>query len=402
MGLKMSSEVWAMKQAVILAAGEGLRLWPFTVNKPKSMLFVAGKPIIQYVIEALAENGIRELIVIEGYKKEYLLDFIGDGSRFGVSVQFIDQKQQLGTAHALAHASGSTDEEFLVVSGSKLIMPDTINHLIQLKPPAILVRRNPDPGRYGVVSIKNGKLTGITEKPTHPESNIINTGIYTFTKGIFGYIGQELGIPDVLNTMLQRGEEILALDSQGTWLDVVYPWDILDLNSILLGNLNCAQGGMVESGVTLKGPVWVGKNSHILSNCYVEGPVFIGEGCKIGPNSCIFPSTSIADNVVICPFSEIRNSVIEDDVIISSGTIIQDSVVDKGCLIGSHFSACSEDTEIVINNELHKTRMGAMIGEGCKIGNSVTSQAGTIVGNYCQINSHNLISGKIPDRSQVV
>jgi UDP-N-acetylglucosamine diphosphorylase / glucose-1-phosphate thymidylyltransferase / UDP-N-acetylgalactosamine diphosphorylase / glucosamine-1-phosphate N-acetyltransferase / galactosamine-1-phosphate N-acetyltransferase len=391
-----------MKQAVILAAGEGLRLWPFTVNKPKSMLFVAGKPIIQHVIKALSENGIRDLIIIEGYKKEYLLDFIGDGSRFGVSVHYIDQKQQLGTAHALAQAYGFTDEEFLVVSGSKFIMPDTITRLIQLNPPAILVRRNSDPGRYGVVSIKNGKLTGITEKPTHPKSNVINTGIYIFKKEIFDYIGQELGIPDVLNKMLERGEEILALDSQGTWQDVVFPWDILDLNSILLDKLNSEKGGMVESGVTLKGPVCVGKNSLILSNSYVEGPVFIGEGCRIGPSSCILPSTSIADNVVIGPFSEIRNSVIEDDVIISSGSTVHDSVVDKGCLIGSHFSACSEETEVVINDELHKIRMGAMIGEGCKIGNSVTSLAGTIVGNYCQINSHNLISGKIPDRSQVV
>jgi UDP-N-acetylglucosamine diphosphorylase/glucosamine-1-phosphate N-acetyltransferase len=385
-----------MKQAVILAAGEGLRLWPFTVNKPKAMLFIAGKPIIQYVIEALAANGIRDLIIVQGYKRQYILDFLGNGSRFGVSIRYIEQKQQLGTAHALAQASGSTDKEFLVVSGSKLIMPDTISKLIQMTPPAILVRNEPNPGQYGVVSLTRNRLTGIQEKPDNPESNMINAGIYTFTDRIFKSIDSELGIPNVLNNLIKEGVSISVLDSQSTWLDVIYPWDILFLNSILLKNIESEQGGVIESGVTL------GKNSLIQANCYIEGPVFIGKGCKIGPNTCIFPSTSIADNVVVNPFSEIRNSVIADDVIIGSGSIIQDSVIDKGCLIGSHFNACSEDSEISIDGELHHIRTGAMIGEGCKIGNSVTALAGLIAGNYCQVKSHNLIGGKLPDRSQVV
>jgi UDP-N-acetylglucosamine diphosphorylase / glucose-1-phosphate thymidylyltransferase / UDP-N-acetylgalactosamine diphosphorylase / glucosamine-1-phosphate N-acetyltransferase / galactosamine-1-phosphate N-acetyltransferase len=391
-----------MKQAIILAAGEGVRLWPFTVNKPKAMLFIAGKPIIQYVIEALAVNGIRDLIIIEGYKKEYILDYIGDGSRFGVNIRYIHQKQQLGSAHALAQASGATDNEFLVVSGSKLIMPDTINQVVRMTPPAILVRQEPDPYRYGVASISKGKLTGIIEKPAYPESNIINGGIYSFSSEIFSYIGSLLGIPEVLNNMIEQGKSISALDSQSTWLDVVYPWDILSLNATLMKNIRSEQSGMIESGVTIKGAVWVGKNSLIHSNSYIEGPVFIGEGCKIGPNVCILPNTSIANNVMINPFTEIRNSVIEDDVIIGSGSIIQDSVIDKGCLFGAHFSSCSEDAEVIIGDEVHKTRMGAMVGEGCRIGSGVTSLAGAIVGNYCQIKSQNLIRGKIPDKSQVV
>ena len=391
-----------MKQAVILAAGEGTRLWPFTVNKPKSMLFIAGKPIIQYVIEALTANGIRDIIIIVGYKNEYILDFIGDGSTLGANFRYIHQDQQLGTAHALAQAATSTNEEFLVVSGSKLIMPDTISELVHLSPPAILVRHDTDPNRYGVTYTTNGKLAGIKEKPAYAESNLINAGTYIFSNEIFNFIGSTLGIPDVLNDMIKNGKTITVLESQSMWLDVVYPWDILNVNSILLKYINNEQNGVIESGVVLKGKVRVGKNSLIQSNSYIEGPVFIGEGCKIGPNSCILPSTCIADNVVINPFCQISNSVIENDVIVGSGSIIQDSVMDNGCLVGSHFSSCGEETEIVIGKEIHKTKIGAMIGEGNKIGNGVTCLSGVIVGNFCQIKSHKLISGKIPDRSQVL
>jgi UDP-N-acetylglucosamine diphosphorylase / glucose-1-phosphate thymidylyltransferase / UDP-N-acetylgalactosamine diphosphorylase / glucosamine-1-phosphate N-acetyltransferase / galactosamine-1-phosphate N-acetyltransferase len=391
-----------MKQAVILAAGEGLRLWPFTVNKPKSMIFVAGKPIIEYVIEALAVNGIRDIIIVTGHKKEHILDYLGDGTDYGVLIRYIYQKQRLGTAHALAQARNHTDKEFLVISGSKLIMPDTISTLVEAAPPAILARIEPEPYRYGVVSMNNGKLTGIVEKPVHSESNLINAGIYSFTSEIFNYIGSNLGIPDILNDMVRRDRLITVLESQSTWFDVIYPWDILTLNSLLLKKVKEEQNGIIESGVTIKGSVRIGKNSFIRSNSYIEGPVFIGDGCNIGPHSCVLPSTSIANNVVINPFCEIRNSVIEDDVNIGSGSIIQDTVIDQGCLIGPQFSSCSEEREAHVGNDLQKIRMGAMIGEGCKIGNNVTCTAGVIAGNYCQIRSHKLINEKIPDRSVVV
>jgi len=90
-----------MKQAVILAAGEGQRLRPFTVSKPKVMLSIAGKPILQHVIESLAQNGIRRIVLVVGYRKEQIFDWLGLGEQFGVEMTYITQERQLGTAHAL-------------------------------------------------------------------------------------------------------------------------------------------------------------------------------------------------------------------------------------------------------------------------------------------------------------
>ena len=103
-----------MRQAVILAAGEGQRLRPFTVNRPKVMLSIAGKPILKYVVEALANNGIRDIVLIVGYKKEQVFDYMGSGEQFGVNLTYVTQEKQLGTAHALAQAKEAIKNDFLV------------------------------------------------------------------------------------------------------------------------------------------------------------------------------------------------------------------------------------------------------------------------------------------------
>ncbi len=390
-----------MKQAVILAAGEGQRLRPFTVNRPKVMLSIADKPILQYVVEALAQNGIRSIVLVVGYKKEQIFDYMGSGKQFGVDITYVTQEKQLGTAHALAQAKGVTENEFLVLPGDNLIEADTIAQFASIEPEAILVKRVDNPLRYGVVATDGKMVKEIVEKPEEARSNIVSTGIYAFTTEIFNFIESELDLPDALNNMIAQGYPITARKTDGTWLDVIYPWDILNLNDAILHQVQTNLGGTIEAGVSLKGQVLVGKDTVIRSNSYIAGPVIIGDSCDIGPNVCILPATSIGNNVVISPFIEIKNSVIGDDVNIGPGCIIQDSVIDKGCIIKGHFTACSGQNEIKINHEHHLVSVGAMLGEGCSLGNSVVAQPGVIVGNYSQIQPLKLISGELPDRSLV-
>ena len=390
-----------MKQAVILAAGEGQRLRPFTATKPKVMLTIADKPILQYVIEALAQNGIRNIVLVVGYRREQIFDYMGNGDRFDVEITYVIQERQVGTAQALAQAQNIVENDFLVLSGDNLISADTIARFTTQQPDAILVKRVDNPVRYGVVTIDRGIVKHIVEKPPEATSNIINTGIYAFTSEIFKSIERELDIPDVLNKMLSRGHPITALETESTWLDVVYPWDILRLNNNILCQITARTSGTSESGVTLKGPVSVGKDTLIRSNSYIEGPAVIGAGCDIGPNVCITAATSIGDNVVISPFTQVKNSVIGSDISIGPGCIIQDSVIDKGCVIDGHFTAFSHQAEVKVDNEYHLVNIGAMLGERCRLRSGVVAQPGTIIGNYCQIQELKLIGGMLPDKSLV-
>jgi len=392
-----------MKQAVILAAGEGQRLRPFTVTKPKVMLSIADKPILQYVVEALAQNGIRRIVIVVGYRREQIFDYLGAGEQFGVDIVYITQDRQLGTAHALVQAKDVVEDEFLVLPGDNLIVAETIAQFVTVRPNAVLVKKVDNTARYGVVTVKgkDGTVKDIVEKPKESKGNLVNTGIYAFSRGIFDFIGTTLDIPDVLSNMLAQGQAICAQEADGTWLDVVYPWDILSLNDALLRQIPANLGGTMEKGVSVKGLVSVGKETLIRSNSYLVGPVVIGEKCDIGPNVCLLPATSIGNNVVISPFSEIRNSVIGDDVNIGAGSIIHDSVVDAGCIIKGHFTACSGQAEVRINDEYQLVNVGAMLGVGCNLGNNIVAQPGVIVGNYSQIQAMKQISGRLPDRSLV-
>ncbi len=391
-----------MKQAVILAAGEGQRLRPFTVTKPKVMLAIADRPILQYVVESLAQNGIRNIVLVVGYRREQIFDYMGAGERFGVGITYVTQERQVGTAHALAQAKDAVESEFLVVHGDKLIEADTIAQFVTVKPNAVLVKKVANAARYGVVTIESGVVKEIVEKPRDAKGNIINAGIYVFSREIFDFMEGELNIPDVINKMAAQGYTISAQETGGVWLDVVYPWDILSLNDAILRRISANLGGTIEAGASVKGVVSVGKDTVIRSGSYIVGPVVIGRNCEIGPNVCILASTSIGDNVVISPFSEIENSVIGDDVNIGPGSIIQDSVIDEGCVIKGHFTACSGEAEVKVNDEYHLVNVGAMLSVGCNLGNSVVAQPGVIIGNYSQIRAMKLISGRLPDRSVVL
>jgi len=389
-----------MKQAVILAAGEGQRLRPFTATKPKVMLSIAGKPILQYVVESLAQNGIRNIVLVVGYRREQVFDYMGSGERFGVDITYITQERQLGTAHALAQAKAVTESEFLVLSGDNLIEADTITRFVAVKPEAMLVKRVDNPARYGVVTIENGMVTDIVEKPEEAKSNVVNTGIYAFTTEIFSFIEAQLDIPDALNNMLAQGYPVSAQEADGTWLDVVYPWDILSLNGAVLRRIRTNFGGVIETGVSLKGLVSVGKDTVIRSNSYIVGPVVIGNNCDIGPNVCILPATSIGDNVVVSSFSNVKNSVIGNDVNIGPGCVVQDSVIDSGCIIKGNFAAYSGEADVKVD-ECRQVNVGAMLGEGCSLGNNVVAQPGVIVGNHCQVQALKQLSGRLPDKSFV-
>ena len=390
-----------IQQAVILAAGEGQRLRPFTAQKPKALISIANKPMLQYTIEALAINGIRHIIMIVGYKKEQIQDYFGFGSDLGVDIEYIIQRQQLGTGHALKQAKGHLDNEFLVTAGDNIIDANTIASFIQRAPNALLVKESNDVTNYGMVVLDKDKVKEIVEKTANPVTNLISTGTYLFTKEIFHFVEDEPVLTSALKNMITGGYKITAYKTDGIWLDIVYPWDILRLNETALRTILPSLSRIIERGVTIKGPVSIGHNTIIRANSYITGPVMVGEHCDIGPSVYIAPSTSIGNNVIISPFTEIRNSVIGNNVEVGSGSVIEDSIIDKGCIIKGRFTARSEKTSIRVASENHFVKLGAMLGESCTISDGVTIYPGISVGTKAQIKEMKIIRDNIPDGALV-
>jgi len=393
-------------KAVILAAGEGKRLRPFTETLPKVMLPVANKPILEYVVDAVKKSGISEIIIVIGYKKEVIMEYFKNYK--GVKIIYVEQDKQLGTAHALLQAKKYIKETFIVISGDNIIDNKSISNLIKNKSKySILIKEHPQPSKYGVVFVENSKLKEIVEKPKEEIGKYISTGIYKLPNTVFKEI-QDLtsdGINDlssVIQSILKKGETINTIIAN-EWMDIVYPWDLIQVNESLINNISSSKAGVIEKGVTIKGTVSIGKDTTIYSGCYIVGPVVIGEGCEIGPNVCIFPSTTIGNNSVVNPFSEIRNSIIMNDTYISSNSSIINSIIAKGTIISNNFSSISGDNTLEIEGEYKKLKnIGAMIGEDCTIGSNVVIDPGVIIGRKCKIEPMNRISKKIDSLSKVM
>jgi glucose-1-phosphate thymidylyltransferase len=386
-------------QAVILAAGEGQRLRPFTANKPKVMIKVANKPILEYVVEALRDAGILDIVMVVGYRRSRIMDYFGNGSKWSVKIEYAIQQQQLGTAHALKQAEELiSDDEFLVLAGDNIVDSETIKKVN--KPWTLAYKEAEEPSKYGVVVVSNGKVEKIIEKPEKPISNLVNTGIYCFTSEIFERIGDQTDLISVINSMIEDGYEFRCVEAN-TWVDIVYPWDIVKVNDFAIKFSGKIMAGKIEDA-NIIGDVSIGRNTIIRGNVYIKGPVVIGENCEIGPNAVIMPSTSIGNNVKIGAFSYIENSVIGDNVIIAPNCYIKDSVIDRGCIIKPNFTALSDLAEVKVGDEYHKVKTGVFIGEGCNIGAGVIAEAGTIIGNNVTISSLKIVRGVIPDNSMIM
>ena len=368
--------------------------------------YVVFKPILEYVVDAVKKSGISKIIIVVGYKKEVIMEYFKNYK--GVKITYVEQDKQLGTSHALLQAKKQIKESFVALSGDNIIDQKSISNLIKDNSKySILVKEHPQPSKYGVVFIEKTKLKAIVEKPKEEIGKFISTGIYKLPKSIFKQIENltSNGIYDlssVIQSIVDQGEIINTIIAN-EWMDIVYPWDLIQVNESLINSIPSSKGGVIEKGVTIKGDVSIGKDTTIYSGCYIVGPVVIGEGCEIGPNACIFPSTMIGDNSVINPFAEIRNSVIMNDTHIGSNSSIKNSIIAKGTIIHNNFSSISGNNTLEIEGEYKKLEnIGVMIGEDCTIGSNVVVDPGVIIGRKCKIAPMKRLSTKIGSSSKVM
>lgn len=400
-------------KAVILAAGEGLRCRPLTLTRSKVMLPVANKPLLEHIINAVAEKGITEIILVVGYKKERIMDYFGDGVDFGVNISYVFQDAQLGTAHAVKQVKDYVDGDFLVLNGDNLIDAGTISDLLAGMSGSVTllaVEREQTTG-YGVVISEHGRVTKILEKPKEVVSHFINAGAYIFSPEIFDEIERtalsetgEYAITDTIQSMILDGKTVSMVESKSMWMDGVHSWDFLKANAVVLEGCKKELSGTVEKGATIKGNVTVGENSIIRTGCYIVGPVTIGKNCDIGPNTVILPSTAIGDNTSIDSSVEIQNSILMNDVRIGSNSYISNSIIGANNNIGPHFSTeVGRDLMIEMKGILHHADLlGTVIGDDNSLANRVLIKAGKLVANNCNIEAGVTVHKDIPPGSIVV
>ena len=323
-----------MKQAIILAAGRSTRTEPLTLTKPKPLLVVAGTTLIEHNLNQL-QGIVDEVILVVGYKAEMIKEHLGNTYK-NIKIKYIEQSQQLGTAHALLQTESVAQESFILMPGDDLFFKEDLQKLAK-ETFAVLVKKVDNPENFGVFLIKDNKAQELIEKPKAFISNLASTSCFVFTKEVFPLLKEckktergEIEIPDAINKIIKQ-KDITIIEAE-YWQPVTYAWNLLDANKSIMdqNKISAVKSliqGTVEENVTIKGDVTIGSGTIIKAGTYIEGPVIIGANCTIGPNAYLRPYTSIGNGCKIGNAVEIKNTVVGVNTHMAHLSYIGDSII---------------------------------------------------------------------------
>ncbi len=410
-------------KAVLLAAGEGVRLLPVTATRPKHLIKFGGKPILQHCLDALKINGVTEALIITHYMGDAIRNYFGDGSQFGLKLDYVEQEAVLGTGNAASLAESYVDYVFLLVYGDLLFSPEAIHAVLDTynsqKPDAVMAVVPVDkPESYGIIDTdKKGTVKRIVEKPKRESapSNLANAGLYVFGKDVFEALRKvkrsvrgEWELTDAVTLLAKRGKTVLAAKiAKADWFDVGRPWDLLDANAWALSHMEPQVLGTVEQGAHLVGPVHVAETALVRSGVYIEGPCYIDEGADVGPNCFIRASTSIGKNAHVGNACEIKNTLIMDGTHVGHLSYVGDSVLCEKCNLGAgtitaNLRFDNGSVKMQVKDQLVDTsrrKLGAILGDNVKTGIGVLLMPGVKVGNDSWVGAGLVVERDVPANS---
>jgi len=264
--------------AIIPAAGKGVRLLPYTEHMPKTMISVAGKPILGHILDQVESCGIKKVVFIVGYKKEAIIEFVQD--RYAhLDVTFVEQPEPKGLGHAVYLAKDAVSGPCFILLGDTIIDGD-LRPLVHGGQNAVGIKPVPDPSRFGIVELKDGNIISFEEKPERPKSDLAIVGAYSFLDSakLFSALEEvirtgkkvknEIQLTDALSVLLARGEKIVPV-AMNDWFDCGTVEVLLQTNRLLLARHH-------------RVPEELEKNNQIIPPCQIEEGVKM-ENCTVGP-----------------------------------------------------------------------------------------------------------------------
>lgn len=369
-------------QAVILAAGKSTRTYPLTLTKPKPLLKILDKTILEHNLDQL-RGIVDEVIIIVGYMKDAIISKLGKTYN-GIALTYVEQKEQNGTGGAVLLAKNHLHERFIVMGGDDLFSMHDIVRCSEHKY-SLLAQEVKTPEKFGILEVNGNKLINIEEKPQHPKSNLANTGLYVVDKIIFSYPIEksprgELEFTDYIKQLI-KNETVRVETVKDYWLPIGYPWNYLEANVFMLTLLEKLHNGKpvikgkIEQNVTVRGFVYVDEGTVIKANSYLEGPVYIGKDCEIGPFSHLRPETIIMNKCHIGKM-ELCDVVVMDNAKSKHTSYAAHSVLGENVNIGAglitaDFRHDGKNHITVVHGkkiDSGRRKLGAFIGDNVKTG----------------------------------
>ena len=389
-------------EAVVLAAGKGERLWPLTETRPKPLLPVSNRPILERSLEALVHSGIQTVVVVVNYKSEMVQEQLGNGSRIGCEIEYVRQKSPRGTANAVGAARErlSGQDRFLVVYGDDYFDREAVKGFVtnaQKNDGCTMgTTKVDDASSFGKIETKGGLVTAIREKMAKAGPGLVNSGLYLMNQSIFSTVKKtvrsnrgEFELTDSLSMLIKSGEPVHShqLKDSG-WLGISYPWDLLEANTRVLNQEKVMLNGTIEEGVSLKGSLVLEEAAVVKSGSRIEGPVHIGKRCHIGPNAYLRAHSCLGDDVKVGAACEVKNSVVMAGTKIPHLSYVGDSVIGEGCSLGAGtITANLRFDEAAIKSQVNavmvdsgRKKLGAILGDHVRTGINVSIFPGVKIG----------------------
>lgn len=312
-------------KGIILAGGKGTRLRPITFTGAKQLVPVANKPVLFYAIEDLVEAGIDEIGIIVPSDfpmgREQIIGAVGDGSRFGARVTYIEQDAPRGLAHAVGICRDFVGtDKFVVFLGDNFIREGIADQARAFRDGSmnaiLLLHRVPDPRGFGVAVVADGRIVELQEKPAAPRSDLAIVGIYFLdhhffeaAEGLVPSARGELEITDALSTLIAMGCDVRPELVNGYWIDTGKHVDMLDANRLILDTLEARIDGDVDAESNVSGRVVIEAGARLVRSS-VRGPAIIGAGAVL-TDTFVGPFTAIGEGCTITS-SEIAHSIVLD------------------------------------------------------------------------------------------
>ena len=379
-------------QAVMMVAGQSTRTYPLTLTRPKPLLPVLNRPLIYHNLDQLI-GLVEEVILIVGYRKDMIEHELGS-QYHGMRLAYQEQREQLGTGHAVLQAAPHVKGKCIVMNGDDLFAAEDISQISQHRFGALAMPVT-NPEQYGVYEVnEEGLAVNLVEKPETDIGNLANVGCYILDLEIFDELERtptsERGEIELTTAILNisKREPFHVLPITGYWLPTGFPWDLLTTQNFLFSRkFEDRIEGTVEEGAKLEGPIELGKDCIVQSGAEIIGPVSIGSGCNVSESVRVGPYTSLGKGVNVGPGSKVEHSIIMDRCSLGPRNSVAYSVLGEHAVLGQdcHFSHVSGDGGAVksaVKNQMQDTGLqhfGAVLGDkallagrnriaaGCKI-----------------------------------
>ncbi|HEX6513578.1 MAG TPA: glucose-1-phosphate thymidylyltransferase [Chloroflexota bacterium] len=312
-------------KALILSGGKATRLRPITYTSAKQLVPVGNKPVLFHAIESVVAAGITDIGIVVGQTKEEVKAAVGDGSRWGARITYVEQPEPLGLAHAVLISEGFIGgDRFVLFLGDNFLKGGISSFVKEFRDSAenalIILTQVPNPSEMGVAEVDGSRILRLVEKPKDPPSNLGIVGIYLFDHHIFTAARSikpswrnELEITDAIQYLIDAQLDVRAQIITDRWIDTGKKDDMLDVNRVILADLERRIEGAV-SGSEITGNVVIEEGAEVVDST-IRGPAIIGQHSRV-LRSYVGPFTSIYHHVVI-EDSEIENSIILENTRIS-------------------------------------------------------------------------------------